>query len=443
MNSSLGGDPPNGGAPLPLCWIILAGALSEALYIIASRVENLLESPFEYLTIHFALVTIYVTSVYLLFKPGYAKKENRSALWVVLGFAVIFRLTLLNVTPTLSGDIYRYVWDGKVILNGISPYRYPPGSASLAGLRDRFYPLINHKTIGSPYSPLTELIFASAAGFAPPVVVMKAPFVIFDLLTALVLIQLLKIMKRPSIAVIAYAWSPLVVFEVSGSGHADSLAIFFLILTITLLSMKKRISASLAMAMALLSKYFAVILAPSVIRRFGVLEWAIVFTVVTLFYAPLLPTIEDHFLAVSEVASSWRYNDSVYGALLWATGSGGIAKAICVGLFLTIYAITCFLKTPAVFTVYLLTGAMLLLSTTVHPWYLLWMAPFLCIYGNSGWLWLTIAAPLSYLFMVEPQMELYGLIRTFEYGPFVLLVMIRLVTKKRARQETGRGSASL
>jgi hypothetical protein len=41
-----------------------------------------------------------------------------------------------------------------------------------------------------------------------------------------------------------------------------------------------------------------------------------------------------------------------------------------------------------------LLGAWLVLSPTLHPWYLCWMLPFLAFRPSSAWTWLLVAAPL-------------------------------------------------
>ena len=44
--------------------------------------------------------------------------------WVALGIflgGLVFRLTLVGVTPALSHDIHRYLWDGQVQQAGINP----------------------------------------------------------------------------------------------------------------------------------------------------------------------------------------------------------------------------------------------------------------------------------------------------------------------------------
>jgi hypothetical protein len=57
-------------------------------------------------------------------------------IWLVLVVVVAMRLLTLTAPPILSSDIYRYVWDGRVQLAGINPYRYLPVADELAFLRD-------------------------------------------------------------------------------------------------------------------------------------------------------------------------------------------------------------------------------------------------------------------------------------------------------------------
>ena len=51
--------------------------------------------------------------------------SDRRALAIVLGVAVLARLLLLPLAPSLSGDLYRYLWEGRVIVAGGNPYRRP------------------------------------------------------------------------------------------------------------------------------------------------------------------------------------------------------------------------------------------------------------------------------------------------------------------------------
>ena len=90
---------------------------------------------------------------------------RHGAIWLVLGVAVAMRLLTLTAPPVLSSDLYRYVWDGRVQLAGINPYRYLPAADELAFLRDEaVYPHINRAEYAhTVYPPAAQAIFALAA----------------------------------------------------------------------------------------------------------------------------------------------------------------------------------------------------------------------------------------------------------------------------------------
>ena len=55
----------------------------------------------------------------------------------LLGAAVFFRLLLLLALPALSDDYARFIWDGKLLLQGVNPFRYLPAEVMAGGLTDR------------------------------------------------------------------------------------------------------------------------------------------------------------------------------------------------------------------------------------------------------------------------------------------------------------------
>ena len=40
----------------------------------------------------------------------------------LMGTAILFRLIFLFAIPNLSQDFYRFIWDGRMILEGINPF---------------------------------------------------------------------------------------------------------------------------------------------------------------------------------------------------------------------------------------------------------------------------------------------------------------------------------
>ena len=82
-------------------------------------------------------------------------RQKSGSVRTLILFGLLFRLTMWNSPVSLSDDIYRYVWDGRVQLAGINPYRYAPEDDSLASLRDStIYTAINHRQIPTIYPPL-------------------------------------------------------------------------------------------------------------------------------------------------------------------------------------------------------------------------------------------------------------------------------------------------
>ncbi|MGH8649741.1 MAG: hypothetical protein ACREUP_10620, partial [Burkholderiales bacterium] len=224
-------------APSSTLILIGLGVLSLFLYLsfaLATRGNPLVPPLFPFrkgvipgFLVHFYLLfALYLGSVWFVFR---SRADGRVMVITLIGFSVAFRITLLWTQPVLSDDIYRYVWDGRVQAAGINPYLYPPESPQLAHLRDdTVYPQINRPWARTIYPPGAQWLFRAMYAATPnSVVFMKATFVAFDLLTILLLMRLLRSLSLPPNRAILYAWHPLPVFELSGSGHLDGLMLPF------------------------------------------------------------------------------------------------------------------------------------------------------------------------------------------------------------------------
>ena len=172
---------------------------------------------------------------------------------IIIGGGVVFRGLLLFADPIEEIDIYRYLWDGAASVNSVSPLRYAPQQvlaaqdgdgmpddlAKLVAVRDRSPALteilnrVHFAELPTIYPPVSQVVFALAtattpvhANVAARMTIMKAWFVGFDLLTIVMVFNLLRLCGLPSSGVIIYAWCPLVIKEFANSGHLDSLAVF-------------------------------------------------------------------------------------------------------------------------------------------------------------------------------------------------------------------------
>jgi len=203
-----------------------------------------------------------------------SSSSRMHSLWAMVGWAIVFRLILMFSIPIQEVDLYRYIWDGVVTAQGISPYKYSPEEverrrvaaktkegiaapfqyrtkvaeqnqvSSLAQLADgedleKVFDLLHFKQYTTPYPPTNQPFFALAAvlgqatgQFYGYLFSMKGVLILFDIGTGLVLIQLLGHLSLPKTWSVAWFWCPLLLKEIANSGHLDSIAVFFTTLAI-------------------------------------------------------------------------------------------------------------------------------------------------------------------------------------------------------------------
>jgi hypothetical protein len=136
--------------------------------------------------------------------------SSRQWALVIVAVGILFRLTVAPARPVTSSDIYRYIWEGRVVRAGMNPYVHSPRSPELAPLRDCVWGLVQHKSVPAAYPPVAQYVFA-LAGLAPlnPVIELKLVLALFDVLALLVLADLIRRLGHPASWVICYAWHPL------------------------------------------------------------------------------------------------------------------------------------------------------------------------------------------------------------------------------------------
>ena len=153
----------------------------------------------------------------------------------VLAVAVVLRLLALPLAPSLSDDVYRYLWDGRVAASGANPYLLTPDDESLAGLRDDLWETTAHRDVATVYPPLALGMFAGAASLPRPFLAYKLALAAVDLAGCAMLLLLARRRGNAWMA-LAYVWNPLLVVEGAGMGHVDVLGASLVIGCVWLLS---------------------------------------------------------------------------------------------------------------------------------------------------------------------------------------------------------------
>jgi hypothetical protein len=121
------------------------------------------------------------------------------SLKLIFAGAILFRGLLLFTSPTLSGDVHRYVWEGYLATQGVSPYAYPVDSLHLDELHIPARDRVDHAWMASPYLPAVQGLFAVIAWLFPEdSFYYQLTLVIIDLLNGWLLVKLLQQVRLPA-----------------------------------------------------------------------------------------------------------------------------------------------------------------------------------------------------------------------------------------------------
>lgn len=320
------------------------------------------------------------------------------ALALSLTLGLLFRATLVSRPPFLSDDFFRYLWDGVVQLRGINPYRYAPADPSLAGIDDALRIRVNHPHVNTIYPPLAQLAFALNAALAGGWLGLKLLWLACDAAIAGLVYRLVQPARRLQLWTL-YWWSPLVVLEVAWNAHLDLLGVLPIVAALWLARRRSNRSLGLgtAIALATLVKHFPTALLPAAARSANVVRISVAFAVcLAVFYIPYLGAGPRVFSGLLTFVAGWRFNDGLFGLLAWLTGSPIAARIAAATIVLAVIAQSVRNYWSFERAAFWITGAILLFSPTVHPWYLLWMVPLIAIRPNPAWLYLSGSVLLAY-----------------------------------------------
>jgi len=363
----------------------------------------------------------------------------------IVVLAIVLRLVFLMSIPVLSDDFYRFIWDGQLIVHGLSPYSAIPldVSAEVQRVIDADGVLIknmNSAEFYSVYPPLHQLVFAMSAAVGhsllSSIIVIRVIILLFEIAMIWLLIKLLLQLQMPSNKVALYAFNPLVIIEATGNLHLEGIMMTFFIAGMLLLLKGKYYLAGVGFGASFLVKLSSVIYLPLLIKNSPLKQgwlWLISAISVVLLAFLIAFSVEDIINALQSVDLYFRkfeFNASVYYFFrelgIYFSGYNMIQY---VGPILSLISLILILilsltKTPenqsSIFKrMCWIALIYLLLSTTIHPWYLI---PLLVLMVPAGFkfpiLWsLTIIASYS-AYSNFPYQENYILI----VGEYLLLM---------------------
>jgi len=370
--------------------------------------------------------------------------------WMIITGGLL-RFCMLPAAPVLEDDFYRYLWDGAVVAHGYNPYRYspeeilksvdnaPPELFKLGKEAQHITGRINHPHIKTIYPPVAQAVFAVTYPFhrlgSHYMLVWRLTLLVFDIITFILLLLILRELKLPLLYAIIYWWNPLLIKETICLGHMDVIVLPFILGAILLSIRNKFMWASVMLALAVGVKVWPVLLLPLVLRpvfrKPGRLIPALcLFTVVTA--AMLIPIYlgeVDSTSGFTVYRQRWENNESLFKLVNWGVQfvmslfsasketwefvSRMLAGGILIAWIIWLCRKPLENGSDLLERCLLAVAGMFLLGPTQFPWYYIWLLPLLAVKPRFSLLLLAALLPLyslQYYFMAR------GMNAWFDYG---------------------------
>ena len=351
------------------------------------------------------------------------QKLTISQVHFFIACGIVLRFMLLFSMPNLSDDIYRFIWDGRLINQGINPFEQLPSyyihayqGVPLQGITSDLFAQLNSPEYFTIYPPIAQGVFALATWLFPTSISGSAFVMKLFLFGCEVgsIFLLYKLFRQQLQTILWYVLNPLIILEIVGNLHFEGAMIFFLLGAIfpfyllNVMSLQRRKGAELdafvskkqdlwgytkkgfvfsaiLFAASIASKLLTLLFLPFLIRMMGWKRsfqyYSIVGLVLLLLFFPLLSGVffSNFGESLDLYFRRFEFNGSLYYITRWLgfqmNGYNMIAK---IGPALALFATSGILilafgkKRQLLHFPPLSLWAIclyLLCTTTVHPWY--------------------------------------------------------------------------
>ncbi len=395
-----------------------------------------------------------ILGCYTLAFMAYAYVVFRVSPKVLLAIGIGLRVLAVFCFPGLSDDIYRFLWDGWLITEGVNPYAYLPVDVPLP--KSEFHQLLldkmNSPEYFSVYPSVLQGIFAVASYCIPESLYGQMVFIKMIMLSAEVVTfilgrKLLIDLHKDTRMMYLYFLNPLVLVELMGNMHMELLMIMGFAVFLWGLHEKRALAGSVfGLAFSIASKLVTAITFPFLIKR---LKWkelllygGMMIMVLGVLFGPMVVGSYENFgKGLDLYFQKFEFNASVYFLVrqvgFWIKGynviaSVGPALGVMAGLMVLVLAWRekkVGVESLSKRVLWSLT-IYYALSTTVHPWYtslLVFLAVFCGVRYAWVWSFLVIFSYAEYY----GDGEWYYVMVALEYVMLLVFVLAEYAGKGR------------
>ncbi len=340
--------------------------------------------------------------------------------------AILLRIGSAFIMPSLSDDVYRFIWDGQLIVGGQNPLLTTPDNylSALSTADKNFsylkqlHGLINHPQFYTCYPPLMQGVFTVAAFFGGTsifisIVIIKLIVALADCVAVYFIAKILQKINVDVKLVVLYALNPLVIIEGAGNAHFEVMQVALIAVSIYFILSHKLAVSAIFWGLAIVTKLLPLLLLPLIIRLLG-FKKGMVFSMIAvgvalLLFIPFIATgsVDGFAKSLNLYFQNFEFNASIYYLARevgwWLKGYNYISfiGPFLMVVFLIIYAVVFFAKKKLIVDQFALYSLIILslyyfFATTVHPWYMINLLPFALMANKKyAFVWMGIAF-LSY-----------------------------------------------
>lgn len=358
--------------------------------------------------------------------------------------AMALRCTQLLVTPPLSDDYHRFLWDGNMIVQGENPYVILPQEYVRSHPDPELIRL--EEAMNSPgyftiYPPVSQGFFAVAAWLSGGqtelgVYILRILLLLMEGVLLWCLPAVMRAFRIKPQQMAWYALNPLVIIEVSGNLHFEAVVLTFMALGLLAYLKHKWGWAAFFSALAISTKLLPVLLLPMLWKPLANKRWIFygltaAFTLLT--FVPFISAdLWEHWSQSLDLFfRSFEFNASVYyllreaGYVVYGYNPiqllGPVLSAVAL---ITILWVSWKRRGTVAHRPVWIYAIYLFCATTVHPWYVVTLCG-LGLLTTQRWMYIwSLLIPLSYVHYIGGGFtENYAFIAV-EYGLLLAFILL-------------------